>query len=68
MTENFQSDIAKTCKSNPKKFWQHVRSKTTSSGIGDIRVLDGNVQKIISSDSEKAYTFMNIFLSYILLN
>ena len=35
-----QKAIAVSCKINPKKFWQHVRSKTfSSSGIGDIKWL-----------------------------
>lgn len=61
-SQKIQSDVAKTCKSNPKKFWQYVRSKTTtSSGMGDIRVMDSNSFKIISNDSEKAEVFSEYF-------
>ena len=64
ITQKFQTNIAKTCKSNPKKFWQHVRSKTSSSsGIGDIKVPDGNGFKIISEDVEKAQVFSDYFSS-----
>ena len=58
ITKKFQTDVAKSCKSNPKKFWQHVRSKTTSSsGIGDIKVFDSGSSRTITSDSEKTSDF-----------
>jgi len=62
ITKKFQTDVAKSCKSNPKKFWQHVRSKTTSSsGIGDIKVFDSGSSRTITSDSEKAQIFSEYF-------
>jgi len=62
ITQKFQANIAKTCKSNPKSFWQHVKSKTScSSGIGDIKVIDAGTSKIVSSDSEKAQIFSEYF-------
>jgi len=58
ITNKKQKDIAQACKSNPKKFWQHVRSKTASSNsIGDIKVTNGGSTKIISLDSEKPSFF-----------
>ena len=63
INKKIQGDIAKTCKQNPKKFWQFVNSKNkTSRSIGSITVTDsaGNV-KIIESDLEKAEAFSNHF-------
>ena len=57
-----QKAIAVSCKINPKKFWQHVRSKTSScSGIGDIKVVEGNSTKTICADSEKVDAFSDYF-------
>jgi hypothetical protein len=57
-----QREIAQACKTNPKKFWQYVRSKTGSaSGIGDLKVVDGATTKTISSDFDKAETFSDYF-------
>ena len=59
-----QYDIAKSCKKNPKKFWQHVNSKTrTHKTIGNIREIDsmGKV-KIIDNDLDKANAFAEYFV------
>ena len=62
ITQKNQKNIALTCKNNPKKFWQHVRSKTVSSpGIGDIKVPEGNAFKTLSTDVEKAEVFSDYF-------
>ena len=58
-----QEDIATSCKNNPKKFWQHVKSKSAScsSGISDIKVFQDNVPKVVSSDIEKTALFSDYF-------
>ena len=62
ITQTHQKDIALSCKKNQKKFWQHVRSKTVSpSGIGDMKIVEGNAIKTISTDSEKAELFSDYF-------
>ena len=64
LAQKIQSDIAKSCKHNPKIFWQYVKSKTSSfSGIGDIAVQDGNVKRIISNDKDKVDLFSEFFSS-----
>ena len=62
ITQKNQREIALNCKSNPKKFWQHIRSRTVSlKGIGDLKVADGASSKIVSSDIEKAEIFSEYF-------
>ena len=58
-----QKEIAKSCKSNPKVFWQYVRSKTnTPNCMGDIKTKDKNNQEIIiTNDKDKANTFVDYF-------
>ena len=58
-----QQAVAKQCKENPKKFWQYVKSKTkTSSGIGDIKVLNDNGSiKTLTDDEEKSNAFSDFF-------
>jgi hypothetical protein len=62
LTHKVQLDIAKSCKQNPKKFWQFVKSKTqSSSGIGDLRIKIGNNSVLVDDDSEKAEQFSRYF-------
>src|SRR5437867_2073580 len=62
ITQKNQREIALNCKSNPKKFWQHVRSRTVSSnGIGDLKVVQGGTTKIIALDTEKVEIFSDYF-------
>ena len=58
-----QRDIATSCKVNPKKFWQHVKSKTgTQSGIGIIKEAASNGEVIaLTDDTDKANAFVNYF-------
>ena len=45
-----------------RKFWQYVRVKTgSSSGIGDLKLVDGAVTKIINTDFEKSELFSDYF-------
>ena len=57
-----QNEIAKASKKNPKKFWNYVKSKTTTmSSIGDINCnLDGH-DKFIIHDDKKAAAFCDHF-------
>ena len=58
--KNEQIEVAKTAKTNPKKFWAYVKNKTTSSStIGDIKDKD----TIISEDDKKASAFCRYFSS-----
>jgi len=58
-------EIALNCKTNQKKFWQFIRSKSScvQSGIGDIKFKDGISLKICTSDLEKAKLFSDYFSS-----
>jgi hypothetical protein len=39
-TQKLQREIALSCKHNPKKFWQFIKSKTSNfKCIGDLKVL-----------------------------
>ena len=59
-----QRAMVQSCKNNPKKFWQLVKSKTNlSTGIGDLKVNSGNGSKIINNDQEKAELFSDYFAS-----
>ena len=63
INKTIQKDIAKTCKDNPKKFWQFVNSKTkTSRSIGNMTVTDPSGKlRIIENDLEKAELFSDHF-------
>ena len=64
LAQKVQYDIAKSCKQNPKLFWQYVKSKTSSpSGIGDLVIQEDNNSRIISKDHDKAEQFSNFFAS-----
>ena len=57
--KNEQIEVAKTAKTNPKKFGAYVKNKTSSSTIGDIKDKD----TIISEDDKKAFAFCRYFSS-----
>ena len=57
--KNEQIEVAKTAKSNSKKFWAYVKNKTSSSTIGDIKDKD----TIIFEDDKKASVFCRYFSS-----
>ena len=59
--KNEQIVVAKSAKTNPKKFWAYVKNKTTSSStiIGDIKDKD----TIISEDDKKTSAFCRYFSS-----
>ncbi len=62
----YELEIAKDAKTNPKKFWSYVKSKTkTRDGISDLYVKDtrGNVVGMTESDEEKANTLSKQFAS-----
>ncbi|MFI5407087.1 MAG: hypothetical protein ACHQ1D_11325, partial [Nitrososphaerales archaeon] len=60
----FEQDIAHSCKSNPKKFWQFVHSKSkVVRSVGNIEVSDHSGNKVILQDDyEKASAFADYFL------
>src|SRR6267154_1963778 len=59
LTKKNQNDVDKTCKENPKKFWQFVNTKNkTSRSIGNITVTDSiRKLRVIENDLEKAEAF-----------
>ena len=60
-----QSRVAMECKSNPKKFWNFINSKTkTRNYIGDITYTDDdNTDVTASNDQDKANAFCRYFSS-----
>jgi len=54
-----QSEVAKQCKSNPKKFWKYVSSKSKSqTTIGDINKAGSNgLVSVVNADEDKANVF-----------
>jgi ribonuclease P/MRP protein subunit RPP40 len=60
-----QSNIAKCCKNNPKKFWKFVNSKTKyKTGIGDLKYTNDNGEnKIATDDKDKAEALVGFFSS-----
>ena len=60
--KNEQIEVAKTAKTNPKKFWAYVKNKTSSSTIGDIKDKD----IIIFEDDKKHLHFVDTFPVYLL--
>jgi hypothetical protein len=60
----YQLEIARACKRNPKRFWQYVKSKTTTStSISDLLIKEGAVSRIVSDDLEKSELFSKSFSS-----
>ncbi len=59
---NYEENIAKTAKTNPKNFWQYVNSKTkTKDKIPDLDLPDPNSKA--TSDIEKAEALNSFFSS-----
>lgn len=60
-----QNNIAKYCKSNPKKFWNYINNKTKShSKIDDLSYMnDQGVQIVVSNDLDKANVLSEYFSS-----
>ena len=57
-----EQKIAISCSSNPKRFWQFVKSKTNNhSNIGNIHMKDTDGQRILSEDADKCSAFVNYF-------
>jgi len=57
-----QNEIAKAAKSNPKKFWAYVKSKTVlKSSVGDLKTIDNGIEVTITDDMEKASAFREYF-------
>ena len=58
-----QCEVAKTCKTKPKKFQKYVRSKRENrGGIGDIKAKDEQGNEVtITEDKEKAEMFVRYF-------
>ena len=55
--------MAKQCKSNPKKFWKYVNSKSKSqTTIGDIKKVGSNgLVSVVNADEDKANVFRDYF-------
>ena len=63
VVQNENLTVAKACKENPKKFWKHVKSKTSTYGtIGNIKQIDNSRNTITTyEDAEKANAFADYF-------
>jgi len=62
--------VAKQCKSNPKKFWKYVNSKSKSqTTIGDIKKVGSNgLVSVVNADEDKANVLVIILQGYTLTN
>ena len=59
-----QTSIARSCKGNPKKFWQYVNSKSNCvSNIGNIKIVEDSNTKYVTDVFEKVEVFSNYFSS-----
>lgn len=59
---NEQRAVATACKTNPKKFWQYVSSRTKSrSTLGNLKVTTDGIESTITDDHDKATAFMQYF-------
>ena len=58
-----QCEVAKQCKSNPKKFWKYLNSKSKSqTRIGNIKTVGADKRILIANDDEdKANIFGDYF-------
>ena len=58
-----QKMVAKACKENPKKFWQYVKSRTTTyNSLGNIKHLNSKGENILlTDDTEKSIAFAQHF-------
>ena len=60
--KNIEKDIAKQAKTNPKRFWNYVNSKTkTRQGISQLQMPDKKT--MTENDSDKADVLLNHFSS-----
>ena len=60
--EEYQLNVAHACKNNPKKFWQFIKSKTTTtSNVSDLQVTVGSETHTVTDDLEKAEKFAKFF-------
>ena len=63
--KNFEQNIIKNVKSDPKGFWGYVRDKTKSrTTVSDLKDVNGN---IFSDDTEKA-DLLNTFFASVFVN
>ena len=59
-----QCEIANQCKSNPKKFWKYVNSKSRlRNPIGNLKVADVSGSTVVDDDQEKANVLGKFFAS-----
>jgi hypothetical protein len=60
-----QLKIAKECKTNPKKFWNYIKSKTNSKDkIGDLVIVEeSKPDRVITDNQEKANILCDYFSS-----
>ena len=59
---NIERDIAKQAKTNPKRFWSYVKSKTkTRQGISQLQIPNNNT--MTENDTEKAEVLLSHFSS-----
>jgi len=61
--QNIQKKVALSCKTNPKSFWNFIKSKgSVNSGLSDIKISQiDNTCLIIKEDQEKAEAFVEHF-------
>jgi hypothetical protein len=60
----FEQNFAKNAKTNPKKIWSYIRSKTKyKPGIPDIQISPEQPKKLTTTDMEKANTLLIYFES-----
>ena len=64
INQSFQLELAKSCRENPKKFWQYINSKKKqANSIGDIEVINSSGEKeVIANDLDKSNVFANYFV------
>jgi len=56
-TKKEQCEVAKQCKTNPKKFWKYVSSKSKSqTKTGDIKTVDTDKNVNVANDDEDKAT------------
>lgn len=60
-----QENVARLCKTNPKKFWKYVRKSTRArSGVGDLKIVKDDGSKItLQEDQQKADALVNFYSS-----
>ena len=64
-----QNEVARSAKTNPKKFWAYVKNKTSiKSTIGDIKTRIDDKEIILSNDLDKASAFSSYFSSVFTLD